>query len=105
MLDGAKRDGFALTRLVAHMEWSLEDREGVSDLLEYEARFNPVHRSAETRSSAPTTSPGQREVLIDILRTHPMVIMGGILQENPFFVQLCGVPAGAARERRGPQNG
>jgi hypothetical protein len=23
---------------------------------------------------------------MDILRTHPMVIMGGVLQENPFFV-------------------
>lgn len=23
---------------------------------------------------------------MDVLRTHPMVIVGGILQENPFFV-------------------
>jgi hypothetical protein len=23
---------------------------------------------------------------MDILRTHPMVIMGGVLQRNPFFV-------------------
>jgi hypothetical protein len=23
---------------------------------------------------------------MDILRTHPMVIIGGVLQENPFFV-------------------
>ena len=23
---------------------------------------------------------------MDIMRTHPMVIVGGILQENPFFV-------------------
>jgi hypothetical protein len=25
-------------------------------------------------------------VVIDIMRTHPMVIIGGILQENPFYV-------------------
>ena len=25
--------------------------------------------------------------VIDILRTHPMVIIGGILQENPFYVE------------------
>ncbi|HYS15902.1 MAG TPA: hypothetical protein VET45_03165 [Candidatus Binatia bacterium] len=24
--------------------------------------------------------------MVDIMRTHPMVIIGGILQENPFFV-------------------
>ena len=25
-------------------------------------------------------------VVMDILRTHPMVIIGGTLQQNPFFV-------------------
>jgi len=34
--------GFPLTRLVAHMEWALEDRPGVDDLLEYETRLNYV---------------------------------------------------------------
>jgi hypothetical protein len=24
--------------------------------------------------------------IIDILRTHPLVLIGGLLQENPFFV-------------------
>ena len=26
------------------------------------------------------------DAVIDIMRTHPMVIIGGILQQNPFFV-------------------
>ena len=26
------------------------------------------------------------DAVIDIMRTHPMVIIGGILQKNPFFV-------------------
>ncbi len=26
------------------------------------------------------------EIVVDVMRTHPMVIIGGILQENPFFV-------------------
>jgi hypothetical protein len=25
-------------------------------------------------------------VAMDVMRTHPMVIIGGVLQENPFFV-------------------
>jgi hypothetical protein len=25
-------------------------------------------------------------MIIDIMRTHPVVIIGGVLQENPFFV-------------------
>ena len=40
VLDGGIRQGFALTRLVAHMEWALEDRPGVDDLVEYETRLN-----------------------------------------------------------------
>jgi len=26
------------------------------------------------------------DIVVDVMRTHPMVIIGGILQENPFFV-------------------
>jgi hypothetical protein len=40
VLEDGRRQGFSLTRLVAHMEWALEDRPGVSDLVEYEARLN-----------------------------------------------------------------
>lgn len=40
VLDEGKRQSFPLTRLVAHMEWALEDRPGVDDLVEYETRLN-----------------------------------------------------------------
>jgi hypothetical protein len=40
VLEGGKAEGFPLTRLVAHMEWALEDRPGVDDLVEYETRLN-----------------------------------------------------------------
>ena len=33
---------------------------------------------------------------LDVLRTHPMVIIGGVLQVNPFFVPARRVPARAA---------
>jgi len=42
VLEGGKQQGFARTRLVAHMEWALEDRPGVDDLVEYETRLNYV---------------------------------------------------------------
>jgi len=42
VLKGGKQHGFARTRLVAHMDWALEDRPGVDDLVEYEARLNYV---------------------------------------------------------------
>jgi hypothetical protein len=42
VLDGGKQQGFVRTRLVAHMDWALEDRPGVDDLVEYETRLNYV---------------------------------------------------------------
>jgi hypothetical protein len=40
VLESGIQQGFALTRLVAQMEWALEDRPGVDDLVEYETRLN-----------------------------------------------------------------
>jgi MEDS: MEthanogen/methylotroph, DcmR Sensory domain len=40
VLESGRQQGFPLTRLVAHMEWALEDRPGVDDLVEYETRLN-----------------------------------------------------------------
>jgi len=42
VLDGGRQQGFVRTRLVAHMDWALEDRPGVDDLVEYETRLNYV---------------------------------------------------------------
>jgi len=40
VLKDGKAQGFPLTRLVANMEWALEDRPGVDDIVEYETRLN-----------------------------------------------------------------
>jgi hypothetical protein len=40
VLNAGPAEGYALTRLVAHMEWALEDFPGVNDLVEYETRLN-----------------------------------------------------------------
>ena len=42
VLESGPREGYPLTRLVAHMEWALEDFPGVDDLVEYETRLNYV---------------------------------------------------------------
>jgi len=42
VLSAGPAEGYPLTRLVAHMEWALEDFPGVNDLVEYETRLNFV---------------------------------------------------------------
>jgi hypothetical protein len=42
VLQGGKVQGYPLTRLLANMEWALEDRPGVEDIVEYETRLNYI---------------------------------------------------------------
>ena len=42
VLQSATAEGFPLTRLVANMEWALEERPGVDEIVEYETRLNYV---------------------------------------------------------------
>ena len=82
-----KSRGFPLTRLVADMEWALEECPGVHDIVEYETRLNYVlPRYDDAVCCVYDVNRFPTHVLIDILRTHPAVILGGVLQENPLYV-------------------
>jgi len=78
---------YTQTRIMGHMEWALLDLPGVGDLIEYETRVNYVIPKYEgpVICTYDLTKFGA-SVVIDALRTHPLVIIGGLLQENPFFV-------------------
>jgi len=87
LLSAGGTSGHRRTRLLGHMEWSLLDKPGVEDLLEYETRLNyllPKYEDPVICSY--DLSRFGAGLAIDIMRTHPVVIVGGILQENPFFV-------------------
>ncbi len=86
-LESSAVPGARHLRLVAHMEWSLLDKPGVDDLLEYETRLNyliPKYDDAVVCTY--DLSKFGASVVMDALRTHPVVLIGGMLQENPFFV-------------------
>jgi hypothetical protein len=88
VLKDGKTRGFPHTRLVANMEWALEDRQGVDDIVEYESRLNYVlPQYDDCVVCTYDLAKFNATVVMDILRTHPMVIVGGILQENPFYVE------------------
>jgi len=80
--------GYPLTRLVGHhMDWLFLDKPAVTNLVEYEARLN--HVLAEYDDAVICNydlSMFSASVAMDIMRTHQLVIMGGLLQENPFYV-------------------
>ena len=69
----------------------------MDDLVEFESRVNEVWRSHDDAVIF-TCQPGKfgGDTLIDIMRTHPMIVIGGLLHRNPF----CAPPEEFVREVR-----
>ena len=83
--DGRKK--FRLTRLMGNMEWALETAPGVTDIIEYETKLNYVlPKYPDPVICVYDLNKHSGSVVMDILRTHPMVIIGGVLQENPLYI-------------------
>jgi hypothetical protein len=78
---------FDLTRLWANMEWALEDLPGVHDIVAYEARLNYVLPKYDTVTVCTyDVTKFSASLLMDVLPTHPFAIVGGVLQQNSFYV-------------------
>jgi hypothetical protein len=87
LASGNSPDEFPLSRVVCHMEWATGDDPCIDRLIEFESRVNDVwtrHEDAVICTYNLSSFGG--DTVIDIMRTHPMVIIGGILQQNPFYV-------------------
>ncbi len=87
VLDGARRQGFPFTRWVANMGWALEEQRGTQDLVEYCVRLNHVvpRFEAAVVCTYDLARFGAAQVM-DVLRSHPVAVIGGIVQENPYYV-------------------
>jgi hypothetical protein len=88
VLESGMQQGFPLTRVVGHMEWALEERPGVDQLLIYETGLNSIPEVYKKNPLICVYDLAKfgGDIVVDVMRTHPMVIIGGMLQENPFFV-------------------
>ena len=90
IMNDATQNGFPLTRFVTDMGWALEADLDANALLEYESNANyewiqqrePINPVICTYDLSRFTA----DIVVDVMRTHPMVIIGGMLRENPFFI-------------------
>jgi len=83
----AEIEGYSFCRLVGEMTWALRDAPGVEHLVGYESELNRV------TSSCPVIvlclydlNLFSGEVVVNIVKTHPQVLVQGILVENPYYV-------------------
>jgi MEDS: MEthanogen/methylotroph, DcmR Sensory domain len=87
VLQSGAAAGYPLTRFVSRVEAALVNKAGIDSWLEYETRVNyVVPKYDDPVICTYDLSKFSASLIMDMMRTHPVVIIGGVLQENPFFV-------------------
>lgn len=83
--DGAGSESGGL-RVMTQMGWAVRHGIDRMDLLEYEARLNEVLDTNRCPAICVyDLAPLDGATMMDLLRTHPLTMIGGVLRENPFF--------------------
>ena len=87
LASGNAKGRFPLSRIVCRMDWGAGEQSRVENVIEFESRVNDVwSRHDDAVICTYHLSQFRGDAVIDILRTHPLVIIGGALQQNPFFI-------------------
>lgn len=97
-----REGGFGFVRNVGDMTWAHSDKPGVDELISYESELNLL-MSCYPQVNLCLYDLGRCsvELALDVLKTHPKVLMGGMVLENPFYLEPDEFLA--ARERKSHQ--
>ncbi|MDO8897293.1 MAG: MEDS domain-containing protein [Bacteroidales bacterium] len=86
--DYTQLDGKNNLRAVAEMCWALQKIEGAEHLFAYESRLNYFVQDKSIISLCLyNVTKIDSATIMNVLRTHPFTISGGIITQNPYFVQ------------------
>jgi hypothetical protein len=106
-LQAGKEAGYPRMRIMGNMGWTLKGKPGTEQVIEFESRVNDVlSRQGQLAVCVYDTAQMSGGMMMDILRTHPLTLVGNIVHENPFYVpaeqlldELRSRRAAPARER------
>lgn len=85
-LSESATSGFPRTRVVAHCECMVQDPATTAAFLEYESRLNYfLPDFPDIAICAFDSHQIGAEIAVEVLRTHPVVILAGRVQENPLY--------------------
>lgn len=80
-------DGFRFARAVGEMTWATRQMPGVEEFVGYEARLNHfLPRYPQVVLCLYELDRFSGEVLVDVLKTHPKVLFGGMVLDNPYYL-------------------
>lgn len=78
--------GYPKTRLWANMGWTLKGAPNTIEILEFESRVNEVlSRTNQLAICVYDTAKISGSLMVDILRSHPLTLIGNVIHENPFY--------------------
>jgi hypothetical protein len=84
----AQNGPYSTFRGYGDMEWALKNLPGTDELIEYEARINTFAPKYDCSIvCAYDINSFSGSAVIDILATHPYVIMHGKIHKNPHFIE------------------
>ena len=82
------QEGFSMTRATGEMPSVLNQPAGRPEFFRYEAGLNEVIPNyAQVILCLYDLERFGAEVLMDTLRTHPRVVVDGMVHENPYYVE------------------
>ncbi len=86
-MTGSGRDaGYSRVRIMGNMDWVFQDHVDSEQLIAFEAGVNEVlARNRQPAVCVYDLAKLSGAMLMDLLRTHPLSLIGGVVQENPFF--------------------
>lgn len=83
----ALKEGYGGLRVTGEMTWVFTKLPGVERLMEYEAKLNYFFpKSRSTAVCQYNENKFTPEVLMDVIRVHPTIIINGSICPNPYFV-------------------
>lgn len=86
--DAMRESKYQFARSVGEMTWALRQLPGVEDLVEYEAELNTfLPQYPQVIVCLYDLDQFDGRVVVDLLRTHPKILLCGTLLDNPYYLE------------------
>ncbi len=83
----ALKEGYAGLRITGEMTWIFSGLPGVEGLIEYESKLNLFFPSSKSTAICQYHEARfDPDILIDVIHTHPAVVIYGQVCENPYYI-------------------
>jgi hypothetical protein len=87
LLHAARAQGYRRTRGIGYMNWAIQNQIRAGALMAYEAKLNAILTPYDDPIICSyDLSYSGGAVVLDVMRTHPAALVGGVLQHNPFYI-------------------